>query len=55
MYKMALDDHLDIDLFRLFLTSGTHIRYAQEYLKPEQIDDVDISKYIEPQEFLKAV
>ncbi|MEF1282192.1 HD domain-containing phosphohydrolase, partial [Vibrio fortis] len=55
MYKMALDEHLDIDLFRLFLTSGTHIRYAQEYLKPEQIDDVDIEKYMEQDVLLKAV
>ncbi|MEZ8607056.1 HD domain-containing phosphohydrolase [Vibrio sp. 10N.239.311.G01] len=47
MYKMALDEHLDIELFRLFLTSGTHLRYAEEYLKPEQIDFVDISKYLD--------
>ncbi|MFA0556895.1 MULTISPECIES: HD domain-containing phosphohydrolase [unclassified Vibrio] len=47
MYKMALDEHLDIELFRLFLTSGTHLRYAEEYLKPEQIDFVDINKYLE--------
>ncbi|MGF1884292.1 HD domain-containing phosphohydrolase [Vibrio splendidus] len=46
MYKMALDEHLDIELFRLFLTSGTHIRYAETYLKPEQIDHVDLSKYV---------
>ncbi|MEZ9763611.1 HD domain-containing phosphohydrolase [Vibrio splendidus] len=47
MYKMALDEHLDIELFRLFLTSGTHLRYAKEYLKPEQIDVVDVNKYLE--------
>ena len=47
MHKMALDEHLDIELFRLFLTSGTHVRYAEEYLKPEQIDFVDINKYLE--------
>lgn len=46
MYKMAMDDHLDLELFRLFLTSGTHVRYAETYLKPEQIDYVDISKYL---------
>ncbi|MEZ8492317.1 HD domain-containing phosphohydrolase [Vibrio splendidus] len=46
MYKMALNEHLDIELFRLFLTSGTHIRYAETYLKPEQIDHVDLSKYV---------
>lgn len=47
MHKMALDEHIDIELFRLFLTSGTHVRYAEEYLKPEQIDFVDINKYLE--------
>ena len=46
MYKMALDEHMDIELFRLFLTSGTHVRYAQTYLKPEQNDHVDIDKYL---------
>ena len=47
MHKMALDEHLDIELFRLFLTSETHIRYAETYLKPEQIDSVDLSKYLQ--------
>ncbi|WP_299690983.1 HD domain-containing phosphohydrolase [uncultured Vibrio sp.] len=47
LYKMALDEHVDIELFRLFLTSGIHIRYAEEYLNPEQIDFVDINKYLE--------
>ncbi|MFS1895084.1 HD domain-containing phosphohydrolase [Vibrio lentus] len=46
MYKMALDEHLDIELFRLFLTSGTHIRYAETYLKPEQIDPIDLATYL---------
>lgn len=55
MYKMALDEHLDPDLFRLFLTSGTHVRYAQEYLKPEQNDEVDISKYLEKESLRQAV
>lgn len=47
MYKMALDEHIDIELFRLFLTSETHIRYAETYLKPEQIDSVDLTKYLQ--------
>ena len=46
MHKMALDEHLDIELFRLFLASGTHIEYAQTFLKPEQLDEVDLSKYL---------
>ncbi|MGC3836598.1 HD-GYP domain-containing protein [Moritella viscosa] len=50
MYKMALDQHLDIELFRLFLQSGTHIKYAQKYLKSEQIDEIDLSKYLQPEQ-----
>ncbi|WP_432697271.1 HD domain-containing phosphohydrolase [Marinobacterium sp. YM272] len=38
---MVKDRHLDGDLFRLFLESGTYLRYAEKFLKPEQIDKVD--------------
>lgn len=40
------DQHIDRDLFNLFLTSGVYRRYASKYLSPEQMDDVDISKFI---------
>ncbi|KIL99240.1 Adenylate cyclase [Paramagnetospirillum magnetotacticum MS-1] len=40
------DKHVDPDLFDLFLTSGVYKRYAERYLKPEQIDEVDISAYV---------
>ena len=33
-------------LFDLFLTSGIYRKYAEKFLKPEQIDEVDISKYV---------
>ncbi|MDX2320216.1 MAG: transporter substrate-binding domain-containing protein [Moritella sp.] len=46
MHKMALDEHLDIELFKLFLQSGTHVKYALQYLKPEQLDEVDLSRYL---------
>lgn len=46
MYKMALDEHLDMDLFLLFLKSGTYLEYAQMFLPEKQIDSVDINKYI---------
>ncbi|KEA65151.1 ABC-type amino acid transport protein [Marinobacterium lacunae] len=38
---MCKDRHIDGELFRLFLESGTYLRYAEKYLKPEQIDAVD--------------
>lgn len=43
---MVKDKHIDEDIFKLFLTSGVYINYAKKYLKEEQIDEIDISKYI---------
>lgn len=44
---MLKDQHIDGDLFRLFLSSGVYKQYAEEYLMPDQIDEVDISQYLE--------
>jgi hypothetical protein len=38
--------HIDPDLFDLFLTSGVYRRYAELYMQPEQIDEVDIAQYL---------
>jgi response regulator RpfG family c-di-GMP phosphodiesterase len=46
LHKFALDQHIDIDLFELFLTSGTYLTYAKKYMKSEQVDTVDITKYL---------
>jgi HD-GYP domain-containing protein (c-di-GMP phosphodiesterase class II) len=43
---MSKDKHIDSDLFKLFLSSGIYLDYAHKYLKPEQIDHVDISEYL---------
>lgn len=43
---MAKDQHLDPELFKLFLSSGIYKEYAIANLKPEQIDEVDISQYL---------
>ncbi len=43
---MVKDKHLDEDIFKLFLRSGLHITYAKRYLKPEQIDEVDVERYL---------
>jgi len=40
------DKHIDPELFDLFLSSGVYLRYAERYLKPEQIDSVDVSMYL---------
>jgi HD domain len=43
---MVKDQHIDADLFNLFLSSGVYKQYAERYLQPEQIDDVDIASYL---------
>jgi HD-GYP domain-containing protein (c-di-GMP phosphodiesterase class II) len=43
---MKKDKHVDPVLFDLFLTTGVYKRYAEKFLKPEQIDEVDITKYV---------
>ncbi|TEW53964.1 hypothetical protein E2R68_10800 [Psychromonas sp. RZ22] len=46
LYKMALKQHIDMDIFKLFLSTGIHLEYAQRFLAEDQIDDVDINKYL---------
>jgi HD-GYP domain-containing protein (c-di-GMP phosphodiesterase class II) len=41
MSLMRKDRHIDPDLFALFLSSGVYLDYAQRFLSPEQIDEVD--------------
>jgi HD-GYP domain-containing protein (c-di-GMP phosphodiesterase class II) len=48
MHHMKKDQHLDGDLFDLFLTSGIYMEYANRYMRPYQIDTVDISLYVNP-------
>jgi len=45
MSFMRNDDHIDPDLFDLFLQSGVWKDYADTFMTPDQIDDVDISRY----------
>jgi HD-GYP domain-containing protein (c-di-GMP phosphodiesterase class II) len=46
MSFMKKDKHIDPDLFELFLRSGVYLDYAQRFMKPEQIDAVDIENYL---------
>lgn len=39
--------HIDPDLFDLFLSSGVYLDYAERFLRPEQIDDVDITAFLQ--------
>ncbi len=47
MSFMKNDEHIDAETFNLFLTSGVYMEYAKRYLKPEQIDEVDIKAYLQ--------
>ncbi len=44
---MRNDNHIDGDLFKLFLESGVYLEYAKKFLKPEQIDKIDVTEYLE--------
>ncbi len=46
MRDMRDDGHIDGQLFDLFLTAGVYRQYAEAFLSPEQIDTVDISKFL---------
>ena len=48
MSLMKKDQHIDPDLFDLFLRSGVYREYAARFMRPEQIDTVDITAYITP-------
>ncbi|WP_205312109.1 HD domain-containing phosphohydrolase [Rheinheimera maricola] len=41
---MARDQHIDADLFRVFLEQKVYLQFAQQFLSPEQIDEVDITQ-----------
>ncbi|MBF0177458.1 MAG: response regulator [Magnetococcales bacterium] len=45
MSFMVRDQHIDGDLFDLFLSSRVYQTYADKYLKPEQRDQVDLASF----------
>ena len=42
--KFKLGGHIDPDLFDVFIREKVYLDYAKQFLSPEQIDDVDLSK-----------
>lgn len=44
--KMVADEHIDADVFELFLRSGVYRQYASQFLPGEQLDIDDISAYL---------
>ena len=41
MSFMAKDKHIDPELFKIFVKEKIYLKYAQEFMDPSQIDDVD--------------
>jgi HD-GYP domain-containing protein (c-di-GMP phosphodiesterase class II)/ABC-type amino acid transport substrate-binding protein len=46
LHKMVENEHVDVEVFELFLRSGVYLKYAQCFLPAAQIDEVDISQYL---------
>jgi HD-GYP domain-containing protein (c-di-GMP phosphodiesterase class II) len=40
------DSHIDSELFDLFLSTGVYKKYADQYLLPDQMDEVEIEQYM---------
>lgn len=47
MAQMKRDGHIDAELFDLFLRAGVHLDYAKRFMRPEQIDAVDLAAYLD--------
>lgn len=41
--RMKVDNHIDPELFDVFIREGIYLKYAQQFLEPEQIDDVNLA------------
>ena len=41
---MKLDNHIDPDLFDVFIREKVYLKYAEQFLDAEQIDEVDVTK-----------
>jgi len=51
MADMKRKQHIDPDLFDLFLRTGVYREYAEKFMRPEQIDAVDIAPYLDAAPF----
>ncbi|MDR3411169.1 MAG: HD domain-containing phosphohydrolase [Formivibrio sp.] len=44
--RMARDQHIDSDLFAVFVREGVWLDYARRFLHPEQLDQVDVESLL---------
>jgi HD-GYP domain-containing protein (c-di-GMP phosphodiesterase class II) len=42
--QMKVDRHIDPDLFDVFMQDKVYLRYAEQYLNPKQIDEINLAK-----------
>lgn len=42
MSRMQQEQHIDPELFALFLRAGVYLDYARQFMQPEQVDAVDV-------------
>jgi HD-GYP domain-containing protein (c-di-GMP phosphodiesterase class II) len=42
--QMKLDHHIDPDLFDIFIHERVYLKYAEKFLDPDQIDEVDLTQ-----------
>jgi HD-GYP domain-containing protein (c-di-GMP phosphodiesterase class II) len=42
MARMRNENHIDPDIFELFIKEKVYLKYAKKFLLPQQIDDVDV-------------
>jgi hypothetical protein len=43
MGRMKQGQHIDPDIFDIFVKNRVYLDYAEEFLDPEQIDEIDES------------
>jgi len=55
MRKMVDDQHIDPDIYQLFVTSKVWEKYAKRILAPEQLDVTDITPYLLTNEELATI
>jgi len=46
MHRFSKNGHIDPDLFEIFALQGVYLRYAQQFLDPWQIDEVNMQGWI---------
>jgi HD-GYP domain-containing protein (c-di-GMP phosphodiesterase class II) len=47
LHRFKQDRHVDPVLFDLFLRSGVYKTYAERFLRPDQIDEVDVGRFLD--------